>query len=770
MKNKWQTDIAIILAMLLVMTSVFPAWANENTLPGTNDSQISTQQVFHKLFAMSGETAGNTTASSVQIKINGEAADKLSFYMVRDAQTNRAELPEPVTVTVIQPEGQAIGELQISLSEKLKEKACIAITQPENLNLQVDNPVEFTVSFTDQAVADGKKSVYNSADQYISIDGLEDSGFHREIPVVYGADGLFSFYSAESAAQYEATPFLDINSGVTYALVGTVDLNKTTPPVINVQHRFDVYADMTGMDEAGNPVALSIISAKLNPDDIFRFADGSTEMAIEIGTDGLVSIPLTIEEAAFAQMRKDAVQQGETIKLYELLTQLVLVHNDGYLAGGNMNPLPLCYQVIYTPPSSSSSSDDSAFTTTTEPVSESIHTTAETDENGNAEYTLTTGSIENIIQLARDNASKKGIQTSAITAVVHIATNNSSTQKISVILPKVTQTQLIENQFDALYFVIDNPNVTIGLDLAAIKEINQQIDTDAQLTITSLTSAALSQEANQVIGSRPVFDITISAVSGAQDISNLGQGKLQVEIPYILAANETADKIQAVYVDKKGRVQWLKNTNYDPTSKSVRYSANHNSIYGIAAQTVDQFYDIANHWAKGDIDFVMQQGLFPDSKNDAFMPDAAITRGMFCTALGKLTDADVSSYTTSSFEDIPANASYLGYVEWAVNNNMIPEYENNLFAPEQAVTREQMALFLTNYANAMHLTVPSTQAAISFADENSISQETAEAVQTMQMAGILRGKENNRFDPLSTATRAETSAALHRYVKLVLQK
>lgn len=285
-----------------------------------------------------------------------------------------------------------------------------------------------------------------------------------------------------------------------------------------------------------------------------------------------------------------------------------------------------------------------------------------------------------------------------------------------------------------------------------------------------MTSAALSQEANQVIGSRPVFDITISAVSGAQDISNLGQGKLQVEIPFTLAANETADKIQAVYVDKKGRVQWLANAHYNPTSKSVSFSANHNSIYGIAAQTVDQFYDIANHWAKGDIDFVIQQGLFPDSKNDAFMPDAAITRGMFCTALGKLTDADVSSYTTSSFEDIPANASYLGYVEWAVNNNMIPEYENNLFAPEQAVTREQMALFLTNYANAMQLAVPSTQAAISFADENSISQETAEAVQTMQMARILRGKENNRFDPLSTATRAETSAALHRYAKLVLQK
>ncbi|MDD2972558.1 MAG: hypothetical protein PHE02_10555, partial [Lachnospiraceae bacterium] len=38
----------------------------------------------------------------------------------------------------------------------------------------------------------------------------------------------------------------------------------------------------------------------------------------------------------------------------------------------------------------------------------------------------------------------------------------------------------------------------------------------------------------------------------------------------------------------------------------------------------------------------------------------------------------------------------------------------------------------------------------------------------MQMAGILMGKDNNRFDPKGTATRAEVSAVLHRFVELCI--
>ncbi len=38
----------------------------------------------------------------------------------------------------------------------------------------------------------------------------------------------------------------------------------------------------------------------------------------------------------------------------------------------------------------------------------------------------------------------------------------------------------------------------------------------------------------------------------------------------------------------------------------------------------------------------------------------------------------------------------------------------------------------------------------------------------MQMSGIISGKNGNLFDPQGTATRAEVSAVLHRFVELVI--
>ncbi|MGI5858531.1 MAG: S-layer homology domain-containing protein, partial [Tepidanaerobacteraceae bacterium] len=54
-----------------------------------------------------------------------------------------------------------------------------------------------------------------------------------------------------------------------------------------------------------------------------------------------------------------------------------------------------------------------------------------------------------------------------------------------------------------------------------------------------------------------------------------------------------------------------------------------------------------------------------------------------------------------------------------------------------------------------------------FADSTEISAYAREAVKEMQMAGILSDKGNNLFDPKGTATRAEVSAVLRRFIELV---
>ena len=52
-------------------------------------------------------------------------------------------------------------------------------------------------------------------------------------------------------------------------------------------------------------------------------------------------------------------------------------------------------------------------------------------------------------------------------------------------------------------------------------------------------------------------------------------------------------------------------------------------------------------------------------------------------------------------------------------------------------------------------------------NSDKISVYAKEAVQEMQISGIISGKDKDLFDPQGTATRAEVSAALRRFVEFI---
>ena len=222
-------------------------------------------------------------------------------------------------------------------------------------------------------------------------------------------------------------------------------------------------------------------------------------------------------------------------------------------------------------------------------------------------------------------------------------------------------------------------------------------------------------------------------------------------------------------MDAKGKVHWLTNSVYDSVEQVLRFSTDHFSTYGIGyKQTNTAFTDISTHWAKEDIEFVVSRGLFSGTSNTTFSPNTAMTRGMFVTALGRLANADVSSYTKSSFTDVKSDAYYMGYIEWASKNSIVNGVGNNKFSPDQSITREQMAVIMSNYAKTIGYALPKVHVENTFADNGKISTYAKEAVKQMQMAGVISGKNGNLFDPQGTATRAEVSAVLRRFVELAI--
>lgn len=210
----------------------------------------------------------------------------------------------------------------------------------------------------------------------------------------------------------------------------------------------------------------------------------------------------------------------------------------------------------------------------------------------------------------------------------------------------------------------------------------------------------------------------------------------------------------------------------------------HFSTYGVAYKApAPVFTDISVHWAKEDIEFVAARGLLTGQVNDAaggrkaplgdtgdglFLPDGAITRGMFVTALGRLAGVDPDSWQTRSFTDVNAGAYYAAYAEWAVRKNITEETGDKLFSPDEPVTREQLAVMTANCAGQMGLAIPTPLKAVPFADNDKISTWAAKEVAAMQRAGIVKGRDGNLFAPQENATRAEASAVLRRFIEVVI--
>jgi len=390
------------------------------------------------------------------------------------------------------------------------------------------------------------------------------------------------------------------------------------------------------------------------------------------------------------------------------------------------------------------------------------------DSKDNVIVNITDKTVTDAFDKALAEAKKNGTEQNGITVVLRVDTGSKTGSNITVNLQKTVQDTILAKKIVNTIVVVDNPDIRIGMDLTTVKEINKQAKSDVNITATRTDSGKLTGEAKNAIGSRPVFDLKVNYGIG-KAVQSFGAGSVSVTIPYTLGVNEKAGNVQAVYVDGNGKVHWLTSSVYDSVNKVLRFSTDHFSTYGIGyKQTNTTFTDIGGHWAKEDIEFVVSRGLFSGTSITTFSPNTAMTRGMFVTVLGRLANADVSSYKESSFTDVKSDAYYMGYIEWASKNSIVNGTSNGKFAPDLSITREQMAVIMLNYGKVIGFTLPKVHEKNTFADSAKISAYAKDAVKQMQMAGVISGKNGNLFDPLGTATRAEVSAVLRRFVELAI--
>ena len=156
-------------------------------------------------------------------------------------------------------------------------------------------------------------------------------------------------------------------------------------------------------------------------------------------------------------------------------------------------------------------------------------------------------------------------------------------------------------------------------------------------------------------------------------------------------------------------------------------------------------------WYRRAVNELADMAIIAGTGGDKFSPNATLTRGAFVTMLGKsvLESWDISQYKfRGGFKDVSTGHWANPYVNWASETGVATGYEDNTFRPDRAVTRQEMAVMVKNFARSTGKKFPAINDPVTFRDQGQIASWAKESVALCQRADILNGDaESGRFRP-----------------------
>ena len=170
------------------------------------------------------------------------------------------------------------------------------------------------------------------------------------------------------------------------------------------------------------------------------------------------------------------------------------------------------------------------------------------------------------------------------------------------------------------------------------------------------------------------------------------------------------------------------------------------------------FNDIdTSKWYYTSVKSTLDKKLMNGVSDTEFAPDEGFSRAMLITILYRASGD--SAEPTDVFADVAADAWYAEAVAWALENDIIAGGDE-LFKPDEAIPRQEMALLIYNYYKYLGEEIEIDE--LSYADLDEIAEWAAEAVGFCLNAGIMMGVDGNRFDPAGSSNRAQGAAVLSR--------
>ena len=192
---------------------------------------------------------------------------------------------------------------------------------------------------------------------------------------------------------------------------------------------------------------------------------------------------------------------------------------------------------------------------------------------------------------------------------------------------------------------------------------------------------------------------------------------------------------------------------------------------GGSVDVTQMFTDVTKNWAYPGIQYCVTHGIMGGMGDGTFAPTGTTTRAQIVQILYNLEGTPAVSGTTP-FTDLTANW-YKPAILWAYQNNVVAGKSPTTFDPEGPVTREQIAVILTQYMfHVLKMNRTWTPADLStFPDGAQVSGWAKEAMQDAVALGLINGTKASDglvyLDPQGSAARQQVATILMNFCQNV---
>ena len=188
------------------------------------------------------------------------------------------------------------------------------------------------------------------------------------------------------------------------------------------------------------------------------------------------------------------------------------------------------------------------------------------------------------------------------------------------------------------------------------------------------------------------------------------------------------------------------------------------------------FRDVAGpaDWSHEGIDYCVRRSLMVGTGVGTFSPDMACSRAQIVQVLYNLSGdkTDYGNYYLP-FTDVAPGDWFYEAVAWAYANDIVAGTSASTFAPNDVITREQMAVILYGYTAKFAPEFTGNAASLNtFPDAGSVANWAYAAMSWAVGNGLISGMGSGGVSylaPQGSATRAQASAIIMRYCQLIGQ-